>query len=612
MAVAFIIVLLLGIALTNLYSYLLFHSLAELFSVIVASGTFVLAWNGRRFIQNGYLMVLGVAYGFVAALDLLHTLAYRGMGVFQGFDADLPTQLWVAARYVESLSLLVALTFLKRPVRPVVLFAVYLAVTIALGLSIFVWRVFPPCFIEGQGGLTPFKIGSEIVISTILVAAAVLTHRSKESLDTKVRRLLVGSIVVTIVAELCFTLYTGPYAAFNMVGHLLKIVSFYLVYKALIETGLRTPLELLFRDLRQSERELRHSEERHRTLVELSPDAIAVHDGEVYLYANPAAAELFCSESQADLVGRKVLDLVSPEDREKVTRRIRRSLLDQSGMPPIEVSLLSCDGRLVRAEVMAAPIVYEEREAVMVIMRDVTERRRLERQMVQMEKLAMMGQVAGGVAHEIRNPLGAINNAVYFLQMLGVGKSSEAREPLEIIQREIRNSERVISSLLDFAKGGAPECVPLDLNELVRHTVANLSLPDEVELILDLDAELPECSYDDAVTQRALDNLLNNAIDAMTEGGRLTISTAVSPGGQVSLSVSDTGVGMSAETLTQVFDPFYTTKAKGIGLGLAIVKREIERLGGSIECQSTEGEGTTFTIVFPSQDRPDPPGQSSH
>ena len=162
--------LLLGLYLTSHYSYLLFHSLAEVFSIVVACGIFMVAWNARQFLDNDYLLFIGIAYLFVAGLDLLHTLAYHGMGVFPGFGANLPTQLWIASRYVQSLSLLVAPVFIHRRLNPHLVFLSYAIVISLLLVSIFYWNIFPNCYIEGMG-LTPFKKTSEYIISLILVAS---------------------------------------------------------------------------------------------------------------------------------------------------------------------------------------------------------------------------------------------------------------------------------------------------------------------------------------------------------------------------------------------------------------------------------------------------------
>ena len=168
-SVAFIagILILFGLYLSSFYNYLLFHNLAEIFSIVVAWAIFILAWNTRRIMDNNYLLFIGIAYLFIGALDLVHTLGYRGMGIFHGYTANLPTQLWVAARYMESLSLLIAPLFLARRLRADLVLIIYALVTALVLGSVFYWHIFPTCFVEGIG-LTPFKKISEYIISIIL------------------------------------------------------------------------------------------------------------------------------------------------------------------------------------------------------------------------------------------------------------------------------------------------------------------------------------------------------------------------------------------------------------------------------------------------------------
>jgi signal transduction histidine kinase len=250
------VLVLFGLYLTSLYNYLLFHSLAEVFSSVVACGIFMLAWNSRRFLDNDYLLFLGIAYLFIGGMDLIHALAYKGMGVFPEYDANLPTQLWIATRCLESLSLLIAPVFLRRRLKPNLLFLGYTVVISLLLGSIFYWNIFPDCYVEGVG-LTSFKKVSEYIISLLLLASVAVLLRKRREFDRIVLRLLVLSIIVTIGSELAFTLYISVYGFSNLVGHFFKILSFYLVYKAVIETGLVKPYSLLFRNLKQSEEELR-------------------------------------------------------------------------------------------------------------------------------------------------------------------------------------------------------------------------------------------------------------------------------------------------------------------------------------------------------------------
>ena len=242
---------------SSLYSFLLFHSLAEIFSIIIACGIFMVAWNSRRFMENQYLLFIGVAYLFIGVLDLAHTFTYEGMNIFPGYDANTPTQLWIAARYVESLTLLAAPLMFRRRIRPSYYLLGYGALLSLLLVAILYWRIFPDCFLENAGGLTLFKKISEYIICLILLASGVLIMRCRREFDPTVLRWLLASIALTILSELAFTTYASVYGPSNMLGHYFKILSFYCVYKAIIETGLAKPYELLFRDLQQSEHRYR-------------------------------------------------------------------------------------------------------------------------------------------------------------------------------------------------------------------------------------------------------------------------------------------------------------------------------------------------------------------
>ncbi|MDP2211574.1 MAG: MASE3 domain-containing protein, partial [Candidatus Aquicultor sp.] len=266
-----------GLYAASSYNYLLFHNLAELFSIVIAAGIFMIAWNSRKFIENDYLLLLGIAYLFVGSIDLMHTLAYKGMNIFPGFDANLPTQLWISARYLQSISLLLAPVFLTRRLNYRLAAGVYAAVSVLVLLAIFEWGIFPDAFVEGTG-LTTFKVASEYIISIILLASLYMVYKRKEFFDSGVLRLLAASILVTVASEMAFTLYTDPYGFSNLTGHFLKIVAFYLVYRALIETGLARPYSLLFRNLKQSEEALRESEDKYRNLFTSMNEGAILHE----------------------------------------------------------------------------------------------------------------------------------------------------------------------------------------------------------------------------------------------------------------------------------------------------------------------------------------------
>jgi signal transduction histidine kinase/DNA-binding response OmpR family regulator len=242
-------------------NYLLYHAIIEGLAIAVAATVFTVGWSSRRIVRSDMLLILATGYLSVAVLDAAHTLAFKGMGVFPGQGANLPTQLWIAARYAESLTIVLAALSLGRSFhpRPWVLLTGSLAVTGALLASIGRgW--FPDCFVDGSG-LTAFKVGSEYAISAVLAGAGWVLWRGREHLDSRVLRLLLASIGITILSEMSFTLYVDVYGFFNFLGHVFKLVSVALIFRALVQSSLETPYLLVFRDLARSEAEARKAKE---------------------------------------------------------------------------------------------------------------------------------------------------------------------------------------------------------------------------------------------------------------------------------------------------------------------------------------------------------------
>ncbi len=255
---AFLIVLFItSLVVLSFTNYLLYHSIVEIISVAVAITAFTIIFNEPSRSVPGFIALIGYVYFGVAILDLLHTLAYKGMGVFPAATADLPTQLWVAARWLEAGGFLVAALVGRRRVRRGRSIFTVVAITFVLIGSIFWIPVFPKCFAEGAG-LTPFKVASEYLISaTLLISWFVL--RQRKLVHGSVFVYFSVAIAMTIVGELFFTLYTDVYGVTNLLGHLFKAFSIYFIYLALVETALQRPLDVLFRGLVENAVELTQS-----------------------------------------------------------------------------------------------------------------------------------------------------------------------------------------------------------------------------------------------------------------------------------------------------------------------------------------------------------------
>jgi signal transduction histidine kinase len=231
----------------------------ELFSIVIMFVLFSITWNARKFLNNSYLVFVGIAAAFIGVLDLLHTLTYKGMNIIQSplFYAN---QFWIATRFFESIVLLTGFVFIsnKYRIRIKHLIITYAIFTTLIILSILYFEIFPTCFIEGVGQ-TPFKIYSEYVIIGILIIALIFLIRNKKHFQPETYTLITASILLTIVSEFCFTLYIANYDYINKIGHIFKVLSFYMIYKANIESGFKKPIETFFNELKISEEKVKES-----------------------------------------------------------------------------------------------------------------------------------------------------------------------------------------------------------------------------------------------------------------------------------------------------------------------------------------------------------------
>ncbi len=226
------------------------------------------------------------------------------------------------------------------------------------------------------------------------------------------------------------------------------------------------------------------------------------------------------------------------------------------------------------------------------------------------EKLAVVGQLAGSVAHELRNPLAVINNSVYYLKLILNKPDQDTWEYLEMLSTEVRAAESIVTDLLDFSRTRRPAKESIAIASLVEGVLQKAALPPQVELVKAFPADLPDLWVDPLQIEQVLDNLVRNAFQAMPDGGQLTISASLAPAStadsppMLAISVSDTGCGIPPENMPKIFEPLFTTKAHGIGLGLALSKNLVESNGGRIWAESAIGQGATFFVLLPIQPKP--------
>jgi len=394
---------------------------------------------------------------------------------------------------------------------------------------------------------------------------------------------------------------------------------------------------------REVEEALRASEEKFRAVAETSPAAIFLYQGEKFLYANPSSERL-TGYPQDELLTMNFWDWIHPDFAELVRTR---GLARQRGVPlppDYEFCFITKAGEERWGILSAKCIDFVGKPTGIAAFVDITDRKRAEietramneelqqrseqllaaqEELVRKEKLAILGQLSGSVAHELRNPLGVMSNAVYFLKSIQTNADEMVKEYLEIISQEIENAGRIVSDILDFSRTRKPNIIPTEPFLLVKDTLDKCAVPEWIAISVDIPDSLPLLKVDPLQMDQVLQNLISNACQAMPHGGSVTISgrqvqdsrlevlnsaenslanetLSVEPGTDfLEISVTDTGKGISPENMKKLFQPLFTTKVRGIGLGLTVCRNLTEANGGRISAESRPGEGTAFRLTLP-------------
>jgi PAS domain S-box-containing protein len=364
-----------------------------------------------------------------------------------------------------------------------------------------------------------------------------------------------------------------------------------------MEEKLRQYSEQLEELVQKRTEEWLESEKRYSVLVEEASDGVAIlQDGKI-VFTNNKGPEII-GYSKDELIGLPFEKLLSGECRQLTKERYERRLQGENIPSTYEVEVVSKTGNRVPIELSATCIHYQGRPADLLIVRDISERKRMEEQRAKLERLAAIGELAGMVGHDLRNPLQGIKSAAYYLNKNWISCSDEnGKKMLTVIDRAVAHADKIISDLQEYSGEIGLDRAKCSPHALLTEALFIIQVPVRVKIIDDT-LEALEVRVDKAKMVRVFINLIKNAVEGMPEGGTLHVkSTQVN--GNVEISFVDTGIGMSKETLAKIFTPLVTTKAQGMGFGLAICKRIVEAHQGKISVQSVKGEGSTFTLTFP-------------
>jgi signal transduction histidine kinase/DNA-binding response OmpR family regulator/HPt (histidine-containing phosphotransfer) domain-containing protein len=594
------------------YNFLAFHVLSELIIIVISFCLLIIALNAYSISKNSYFTLIAIALGFMGVVELVHLLAYKGMTIFPEYGSNLATQTWVIARYIESISILIAFLFLKKyELNTTIALTIYSLITVVLLWMVFNQVIFPVCYIEGVG-LTPFKIVSEYLISLFFLAAIGLTYHYRKSFKRDVYIYMILFLGFSIISEMLFILYVDVYSSFNLYGHIFKIFAVWFLYKAIIQKSVKKPFETLFREMNNS----------HDMLVDVLKFG-KIGYWELYI----DSAKLTLSDEVYTIIGRdhvinKLSDLneiIMMDDLKSCIKKIQNDMREKR-FSENEIHIKRKDGTdfWVYSKIKVTERAQGKIKRVLGIVQDISQEKRSEYELIKAKEKAEESSRAKGLflanmSHEIRTPISGI---IGFLELL---EKNIKENRLQVFVREAKKSSslllNIINDILDLSKIEAGKIgIKEESFDLVSNIedIAVLLTPLAIEKNLDLnviiDPEINENVIGDAGRlKQVFNNLVGNAIK-FTQKGSVTIKAIVKNKSvekiDIAFSVIDTGIGISTEDQKKIFEIFEQVQNTphihqgGTGLGLSISKKIIHNMGSSFEVKSFPGEGSTFSFIL--------------
>jgi len=638
-----------GLYVLTLYNYVLFHSLAETFATIILGGIFFITWGTRKISQNSYLVNMGIGFLFVGLMNLVHIFHYNEMAIH--CTCSFISQ-WIAMQYLLSLVIVISPLIKHTTIKIRFLLTLTYTIIVLLELlSIYHWDIFPSTYNFELKALTPFKIYSEYIIILVLLFSLIPLYHLKEKFDASVFQLLVLATIVMAASEYSFTLYSLPTDLYFTIGHLLKIITFYLFYKAFIHVGLEKPYDVIFKNLRDKELALQdsmknlsgiveektailqrtneklkkeveqhaRSEKKFISLFETSPQPIVIINAQgAIVLTNNAACRVFGYEEN-EMVGNNV-EMLIPDHLRSLHIGFRSDFTKNPHSKPmgkgLELVARRKLGHIFPIEINLSPWRIGAEKYTTALINDISERKLAEdilrrKNLDLKKKNKELDNFIYSISHDIRSPIstlmGLIN--IFALEI----QQPQNQQVIQKMDSTISRLDHYIRNIIIFADVSHSNLFP-DLIEFEKliHTIlkSNKSLDqvdNPLEIILEVNGDYAFYT-DEHQLEIILDQLIANAFrfrKAYIDNAYLKI-TINHHEDEVLIVFEDNGIGIHDSFKDKIFNMYFRANysSVGSGLGLYIVKESVEKLHGEITFKSELDKGATFTVKLPNLKEP--------
>ncbi|MCQ6277430.1 PAS domain S-box protein [Bacillus sp. V3B] len=344
---------------------------------------------------------------------------------------------------------------------------------------------------------------------------------------------------------------------------------------------------------------MNESEENYKQLIEIIPDSIFIHYQDIILYVNETGKSMLGAQKKEDIVGKTIYQFVSPHYKELAMKRMEQLRKEKKITNNVEQKLVRLDQKKIFVEMSSRLIIYEGKKAILTIFNDITDKKEETEGLLQKsEKLALVGQMAAGIVHEIRNPLTSIKG---FIQLFKEKDTSE-EEYFDLVLSELDRINQIVSEFLVLAKPTAIVFKEKEIRNLLKDVVTltnTQAIMNNIQIFVEFESDIPMIVCEENQLKQVFINILKNSIEAMPNGGMIDVKVKVKAKDKVSIFFVDQGIGIPEDRIPTLGEPFYTTKEKGTGLGLMTSYKIIESHDGELNISSKINEGTTVEVILP-------------
>ena len=620
------------------FNTLTFHTISELFTIIIAFSAFIIVLNTYNISQNSYLTFLGIGFGFVSIFEIIHVLTYVGIDIFMLNNANINSLLAVVPRLLQSMIILVSFLFINKKIKIVLSVTIYSLITIVLLAGILFFENSIVTYIDAIGFIMLYQ-GLEITAAVLFAVALATLIYNRKKLKFRIYKYMLLSLQASVIADVLLIMDANMNSIINVSSHILKFIAFFCIYKAVIQNTLRNPVDSMFfeldmvknelaeknyevsknneilkndiDDLHAVEKLLRKSKAWSRSIFEGSTVGIALlNTNSVVIEVNPAL-ERILGYSANEIKNIGISNITHIDDIENDSRLFDDLIEGNIDSYKIEKRYIRKDNKVIWANAMLSYIqnVGEDFQFIIAMIEDITQQKENEEKQQKLvsrleETNKELDNFAYIVSHDLKAPLRGIGSLANWLLTDYKDKlDEEGADIINLLVNRVERMKNFIDGILQYSRVTRVKenYVEINLNKLIKEVIELLSPPENIKITVD--SELPIIKGEVIYIEQIYQNLISNAIKFMDKPvGEISINCSLKEDFW-EFSVSDNGAGIDEKYFNKIFMIFQTLqprdKFESTGIGLSIIKKIVETNGGKIWLESKINKGTTFYFTLP-------------